>query len=55
MPKKIIGWVVVGFVLFYVARNPTAAAVTVKELGTGLATGAQGFSEFFTTLALGVD
>jgi hypothetical protein len=50
MPQKIFSWAVVAFVIFYIARHPAEAAITVKGLASGLATGAQGFSDFFAYL-----
>jgi hypothetical protein len=48
--KKIITYVVVAFVIFYLFTQPTAAAAAVRGLFGGVTTGAERLSSFFTTL-----
>ena len=38
------------FVIFFIAFRPDAAATTVESIGDILATLAQGFGDFFTSL-----
>ncbi len=51
MPRKIVGWVATVYLAFYVAHHPTEAALTAKELGSGVAVVANRFSDFFASLA----
>ncbi|GAA4556139.1 hypothetical protein GCM10023193_04440 [Planotetraspora kaengkrachanensis] len=51
--KKIITYVAVAFVIFYLFTQPTAAAAAVKGLFDGVSTGAERLSSFFTTLVSG--
>ena len=53
MLKKILPWAVLAVVLFYVIRNPTGAAASVRGLGSGLASAADAIGRFFTSLANG--
>lgn len=50
MIKKILTWLFVGFVIFFAAYRPAAAALTTKWIGIHLAGMAEGFGEFFTRL-----
>jgi hypothetical protein len=51
MPKRILGWTAVAYLVFYVARYPGDAALTVKNLGSGLTSVADRFSEFVVAVA----
>ena len=53
MLKKILPWAVLALVLFYVIRNPSGAANSVRSLGSGLASAADAIGQFFTSLATG--
>lgn len=48
--KTILGYAAVAFILFFVIKNPTGAAHVVTNIGTFLASAAQGISSFFTSL-----
>jgi hypothetical protein len=48
--KKLLAWVVVAFLIFFVAFRPDSAAEVVKALGAGVMDIAQGFGDFFTSL-----
>jgi len=48
--KTVLGWVVVAFILFFIIKDPTGAAHVVTNIGTFLASAAQGISSFFTSL-----
>lgn len=50
MIKKVATWLAVGFLVFFVATRPAAAATATKSIGTLLAGTANGFGEFFTKL-----
>jgi hypothetical protein len=50
MPKKVIKWAVVGFVLFFVVARPTAAAHLVHSVGGGLSHMASGIVTFINSL-----
>jgi hypothetical protein len=51
--KKIVGWVIVILLIFYVVRNPTGAAAAVKSVGAWIAELAAGIGDFFTRLVSG--
>jgi hypothetical protein len=48
--KKILPWVVVAFVLFFIVRNPHGAATTGHRIGAGIASAAGAVADFFTSL-----
>jgi hypothetical protein len=50
MVKKVLTWVVVGFVLFFIATRPASAAEVFKNIGSGLMNIATGFGDFFAHL-----
>jgi hypothetical protein len=50
MLRKLLAWVLVAFVIFFVAFRPDSAAEVVKSLGAGMIDIAQGFGDFFTSL-----
>lgn len=50
MVKKVIGWLVVAFAVFYLLSQPVEAANAVKSLGNGLASAAQQLGTFFSSL-----
>jgi hypothetical protein len=53
MAKKVLGWIVLALVIFYIVRDPAAAATTTKHIGSGLATMASGIGDFFTRVISG--
>ena len=53
MKHKILTWVVVVFVVFFIVKNPSGAAATARGIGAGLADVATGVGDFFTRLAGG--
>jgi len=53
MLKKILPWAVLALVLFYVIRNPSGAAASVRSLGSGIASGADAIGRFFNSLVTG--
>ena len=48
--KKIITWLVVAFVVFYIIQAPEASAELVKSAGTALGDAAQSLSAFIGNL-----
>jgi hypothetical protein len=50
MLKKLLPWVVVALVLFFIIRNPQGAATTGRHLGSGIASAAGAVANFFTSL-----
>jgi len=50
MVKKVLTWVGVAFLIFFVAYRPNSAADVFKSLGGGIMDIAQGFGDFFTSL-----
>ena len=51
--KKIIGWVVLILVIFYVGTNPGPAADIAKGIGDGIVTVFTNIGVFFSNLARG--
>jgi hypothetical protein len=50
VPKKLIKWGLIIFLVFFVATRPTDAAGSVKRLGSGLMGGLDGVAEFLRVL-----
>jgi hypothetical protein len=50
MPKKILTWGLIAFLVFFIAYRPTNAAAVVKSLGAGLVDVATGIGNFFSSL-----
>jgi hypothetical protein len=50
---KFLGYVALAFVLFFVIKNPSGAAVTANHLGAGLANAATSVGTFFAALTGG--
>jgi hypothetical protein len=50
MPKKILTWGLIAFIVFWAAYRPTSAAAVFKSLGNGLVDVATGIGNFFTSL-----
>jgi hypothetical protein len=48
--KKLLTYAVVGFLIFFVAYRPAAAATVAKFIGTTLSEIANGFGNFFAGL-----
>ncbi len=48
--KKILTWLVVAFVVFYIIQAPEASAELVKSAGTALGDAAQSLSAFIGNL-----
>jgi hypothetical protein len=48
--KTILGYAAIAFLLFFVIKDPAAAAHVVTNIGNFLASAARGFSAFFTSL-----
>jgi hypothetical protein len=53
MRHKLLGYVALVFVLFYVINNPTAAAVTAHHIGTALAHAGTSVGTFLSSFAAG--
>ncbi|ETK36447.1 hypothetical protein GCM10009530_49200 [Microbispora corallina] len=51
--KKVLTYLVVAFVIFYLFTQPANAAAAVKSLFGGVSTGAERLSAFFTSLVSG--
>ena len=50
MPKKILTWGLIAFLVFFIAYRPASAANVFKALGSGLYDVATGIGAFFTNL-----
>lgn len=50
MPKKILRWGGLAFLVFFVAYRPQSAAGIVSSIGGGLIDIANGFGEFVSTV-----
>jgi hypothetical protein len=51
--KKVITYVVVAFVIFYLFTQPAAAAGAIKGVMNGITTGAEQLSKFVNSLVAG--
>jgi hypothetical protein len=49
--KKVVTWVLVGFLVFYIVTQPTQAAGIFRQLGNGVVGVAQGFGNFVSNLS----
>jgi hypothetical protein len=50
MPKKILTWASIAFLIFFVAYRPQSAAEVFKSIGSGIMDLATGFGDFFSNL-----
>jgi hypothetical protein len=50
MLKKVVGWLVVIFLVLFIASNPAGAARMTRSLGADLSHIASGFGDFFSRL-----
>jgi hypothetical protein len=50
MPKKILTWGAIAFIVFFIAYRPTSAAQVFRSLGSGLYDVATGIGNFFSNL-----
>ena len=50
MVKKVLTWLGLAFLIFFIAYRPNSAADVFKSLGGGIMDVAQGFGDFFTNL-----
>jgi len=48
--KKILTWLILAFVIFYVIQAPEASAQMVKNVGTALGNAASSLAEFVKSL-----
>ncbi|PRZ38570.1 hypothetical protein CLV47_12037 [Antricoccus suffuscus] len=48
--KKIIGLLLIAFVVFYVLSNPTDASDLIKNAASGLKSAAQSFAQFIGSI-----
>ena len=48
--KKVVAWLVVAFVVFYVIQAPEAAAQIVRNIGTALGNAASSLAAFIGSL-----
>jgi hypothetical protein len=51
MVKKVLTWCGIAFLIFFVATRPEGAADVFKSIGSGLVEVANGFGNFFSSLA----
>jgi hypothetical protein len=51
MIKKVLTWLGIAFLIFFIAFNPSSAASVFESLGGTIADIADGFGDFFTRLA----
>ncbi|GAA2580718.1 hypothetical protein GCM10010435_67550 [Winogradskya consettensis] len=49
--KKVLGWVLLGLVIFYIGTNPVPAADTAQGIGDGIADIFRNIGVFFSDLA----
>jgi hypothetical protein len=50
MIKKVLTWLGIAFLIFFIAFNPDSAADVFKSLGSTVSDIANGFGRFFTNL-----
>jgi hypothetical protein len=50
MIKKVLTWLGIAFLIFFIAFNPNSAAQVFSSLGSTIGDIAQGFGTFFTNL-----
>ncbi len=50
MLKKVLAWVGIAFLIFFIAFRPASAAEVFKSIGAGMMDIATGFGDFFTRL-----
>jgi hypothetical protein len=50
MVKKVLTWLGIAFLIFFIAFNPNSAADVFSSLGGTIADIARGFGQFFTNL-----
>jgi hypothetical protein len=50
MAKNMLSWVLVAFLVYFVARRPETAADIVRTMGGVLLAVGQGFGDFFVSL-----
>lgn len=50
MPRKILTWGGVAFLVFFIMFRPESASEVFKSLGGGIVTIAESLGEFFTAL-----
>jgi hypothetical protein len=51
--RKVAGWAAIAFLVFFIARDPQAAAGLAKHLGSGLASVGDGAVAFVSRLGGG--
>ncbi len=49
--KKVIGWIVLALVIFYIGTNPGPAADIARGIGSGIAEIFRNIGVFFSNLA----
>ena len=50
MIKKVLTWLGIAFLIFFIAFNPNSAAAVFESLGDTIGDIARGFGTFFTNL-----
>jgi len=50
MIKKVLTWLGIAFLIFFIAFNPKSAAQVFSSLGSTIGDIARGFGQFFTNL-----
>jgi hypothetical protein len=50
MPKKILTWGLIAFLVFFIAYRPASAATVFRQLGASLVDIANGVGSFFSNL-----
>lgn len=53
MKHKLLGYVALAFVAFFIIKNPSGAAMSASNLGSMLAGAATSVGQFFTALTSG--
>jgi hypothetical protein len=48
--RRVLGWILVFFLIFYIIRSPTAAAANVKSIGAGIGAVIAAFGNFLGSL-----
>jgi hypothetical protein len=50
MVKKVLTWVSIAFLIFFIAYRPASAANIARSIGSGIVDLASGFGDFFSNL-----
>jgi hypothetical protein len=51
MMKKVLSWLAIAFVIFYIIQAPEQSAAFVRRAGTAIGDAASSLADFFESLA----